>query len=190
MKDVFNRTTNSIIVSSIIAGILGIVMLIYPNISLKTIGLIAAIYIIINGLVLIVLDIKAARYYIPFDGMLPGILSLVLGVILLSKPNILSTLFTIAIGVWIVLASINSLKIAIALRYDDAPWLLLLLFGIIDLILGIIVVINPFEASLSIVVFTGIMLIIHSIIDIVDMLIIKRDAKKITKIIENSLKEI
>ena len=122
--------------------------------------------------------------------MLPGILSVILGIILISKPNILSTLFTIAIGVWIILSSINSLKIAIALKNEDVPWILLLLFGIVDLIIGVIVVFNPFAASISIMIFTGIMLIVHSIIDIVDMIIIKRDAKKISNAIEKHLKKL
>ena len=146
--------------------------------------MIASIYIILHGIILIVLDIKSSMYYIPMDLMLVGILSVVLGIILLLKPNILSTLFTIAIGVWIILSSINSLKMAIALRDQDVPWVLLLLFGIIDLILGIVVVFNPFTASISLMIFIGIMLIVHSIIDIVDIVIIKRDAKKISKAIE------
>ena len=190
MKEIFKRTTNSIIASAILSALVGIIMIIFPNMSIKTISMISAIYIILHGVILIVLDIKASRYYIPFDGMLPGILSIILGIILLVKPNILSTLFTIAIGVWIILSSINSLKMAISLRGEDVPWVLLLLFGIIDLIIGIIVVFNPFTASISLMIFIGIMLIVHSIIDIIDMIIIKRDAKKISKAIEMHFKSL
>ena len=188
MKEVFKKTTNSIICSSIIAFIVGLIMVISPSMSIKTIGTIISIYIILHGIVLIVLDMQASKYYIPFDGMLSGILSVILGIILLGKPNILSTIFTIAIGVWIALSSINSIKMAISLRNDDAPWFLLLLLGIVDLVVGIIVAFNPFEASLSITVFAGIMIMIHSIISIIDMIIIKKDAKKISKVIENKLK--
>ncbi len=108
MKEIFKKTTNSIICSAIIACVVGLIMIINPNMSIKTISIIASIYIILHGIILIILDIKASKYYIPFDGMLPGILSVILGIILISKPNILSTLFTIAIGVWIILSSINS----------------------------------------------------------------------------------
>lgn len=75
MKEIFKKTTNSIIFSSIIAIIVGLVLIFYPSISLKTMGIIAAIYIIVYGIILIILDVKAYKYYIPFDGMLPGILS-------------------------------------------------------------------------------------------------------------------
>ena len=188
MKGIFKKTTNSIICSSIIACIIGLIMIINPNMSIKTIGIIISIYIILHGLALIVLDITSNSYYVPFDGILSGILSVVLGIVLLGNPNILSTIFTIAIGIWIALSSVNSIKMAMALRKEDSPWVLLLLLGIVDLIVGIIVVFNPFSASLSITVFAGIMIVIHSIISIVDMIVIKKDAKKISKAIENRLK--
>ena len=188
MKELFKRTTNSIIISSILACVVGFILIINPTMSIKTMGIIAAIYIILHGLTLIIIDIKATKYYIPFDGILPGILSIIIGVILILKPNILSILFVVSVGIWIALSSINSIKMSLVLKNEDAPWLLLLLLGIIDLILGIIVVFNPFEASISIAVFIGIMLIIHSIVDIIDMIVIKRDVKKISSIFERKLK--
>ena len=190
MKKAFQNMTNSIICSSVIACIIGLIMAISPSMSVKTIGIIVAMYIIAHGIALIVLDVQASKYYVPFDGMLSGILSIVLGIILLGKPDIFTTIFTIAIGVWIVLSSINSIKMALELKNDDSPWFLLLLLGVVDLILGMIVIFNPFAASLSITVFAGIMIIIHSIINIVDMVIIKKDAKKISKAIEKRLKEV
>ncbi len=190
MKEIFRKTTNSIIFLSSIACIVGFFMIINPSMSVKTIGVIASIYIILQGIVLVIIDLKANKYYIPFDGMLPGILSILIGIILVSKPNIISTIFTIAIGVWIALSSINSIRMAVALKNDDAPWFLLLLLGILDLIVGVIVVFNPFEASISMTVFAGIMIMIHSIINIIDMAVLKHDVKRISNAIEKRLKEI
>lgn len=188
MKEIFKKTTNSIIFSSIIAIIVGLILIFYPSISLKTMGIIAAIYIIVYGIILIILDVKAYKYYIPFDGMLPGILSVVLGIILICKPSILSIVFAFAIGVWIILTSINSLKLALALKDEETPWILLLILGILDLILGVIVIFNPFEASLTLSIFIGIMLLVHAIIDIVDMIIIKKDVKRISNAFEKRIK--
>lgn len=162
MKEIFKRVTNGIICSSILACIIGLIMILAPDVSIKTIGIIASIYIIVHGFILIVLDIQVSRYYIPFDGMLSGILSIVLGILLLGKPDILTTIFTIAIGVWIVLSSINSIKISLTIRKEDTSWILLLILGILDLVAGIIVIFNPFEASMSITIFVGIMIMIHN----------------------------
>ena len=190
MKDMFKKTTNSIICSSIIAFIIGLIMVISPDMTIKTLGIIMSIYFILHGLVLIILDITSDEYYVPYDSLLSGILSVIVGIVLIGKPDVLATIYTIAIGVWIALSSINSLKMAMALRKEDSPWVLLLLLGIIDLIVGLVVVFNPFGASLSITVFAGIMIIIHSIINIVDMIIIKKNVKAFSKAIEKKIKDI
>ena len=190
MKDMFKKTTNSIICSSIIAFIIGLIMVISPDMTIKTLGIIMSIYFILHGLVLIILDITSDEYYVPYDSLLSGILSVIVGIVLIGKPDVLATIYTIAIGVWIALSSINSLEMAMALRKEDSPWVVLLLLGIIDLIVGVLVALNPFAASLSITVFAGIMIMIHSVINIICMIVIKKDAKKISKAIEKRLKEI
>ncbi len=190
MKEIFKKATNSIICSSVLACIVGLIMVLNPNMSVKTIGTIVACYIIFQGIVFIFLDMKASRYFIPFDGILSGIVSIVLGILLISKPDMLSTILAIVVGVWISLASVNTIKLSLALKKYDTPWILLLLLGILDLISGIIVVLNPFEASISMTVLAGIMIMAHSIITIADMIVIKRDVKRISKAIETRIKEI
>ena len=188
MKEIFNNTINSVIFSSAIALIVGLVMIFFPAITIETVGMIAASYIILHGIMLIYLDIKAYKYNLPFDGLIIGIVSILLGIFLICKPKFLPLLFTIVIGIWMILTSIDYIKIAIRICKTNLPWVLILLLGLLDLIAGIVVVFNPFEATISITLFAGIMLVIHSIINIVDMLIIKKDVKDISKEIEKTLK--
>lgn len=188
MKEIFNNTINSVIFSSAIALVVGLIMIFFPQISIETIGMMAACYIILHGIMLVYLDIKASKMYLPFDGLLTGILCVLLGIVLLCKPNILPVVFTLIIGVWMILSSINFIKIAIKICKTNLPWIWILLLGILDLIAGIVVVFNPFEASVSITLFAGIMIVVHSIIDIVDMIVIKKDIKDISKELEKTLK--
>ena len=188
MKERFNDTINSIIISSVLVLILGIIMIVFPKISIETIGIMIATYIIIHGVVLIYLDVKATKYYVPFDGLITGILSILLGIVLLCKPSILQVVFAFVVGIWMVLTSINNIKIAVKLSKTKLPWLFILIFGILDLIVGIIVIFNPFEATISLTLFAGIMLIVHSFINIVNMLIIKKDVNEISKEISTILK--
>lgn len=113
-------------------------MAVAPGISLQTIGIIAGIYIIIHGIVLIALAFAANMVYVPFYGVMSGLLSIILGVILLAMPGILSTVFAIALGIWIILSSVNIISIAITTRKNYSNWGLSLLLGIIDLFCGII----------------------------------------------------
>ncbi|MBR3052191.1 DUF308 domain-containing protein [Candidatus Saccharibacteria bacterium] len=190
MKDLFKRTTTSIIVSSVVAFILGLVMAVVPGISIQVIGIAAGIYIILHGITLIVLDFMAHNAYVPFNGVITGILSIIVGILLIAMPDALTTVFAIALGIWIILSSVNVISIAMSVRKSITSWYLWLLFGVIDLICGIIILFNPFASSISIVVLGGIIVMVHSVVTIVDMIMIRSRAKEIEKAIKDSIKEL
>ena len=189
MKERFLKTTTSIIISSIIAFIIGLIMVAVPGISLRAIGITIGIFVIIYGIVLIALDFGVNRAYGPFYGIMSGILSIIVGLILIAMPNILPTVFAIALGIWIILSSINVISIAVAVKERVANWYLWLLLGIIDLVAGIIILFNPIESSISVVVLGGIIIMVHSLITIADTVMIRKDVKEVAKAIEANFKE-
>lgn len=188
MKEIFKKTTASVIVSSIIAFIIGLIMAVMPGVSLEIIGIIVGIYVIVHGIVLIAVDFAAHNAYVPFYGIMSGILSIIVGVILLAMPNALPTIFAIALGIWIILSSVNVISVAVSVKNYVSKWYLWLILGIVDLLCGIIVLFNPFASSLTIVVLGGIVIMVHSVITIVDMVLIRKDAKDVEKAIEASIK--
>ena len=190
MKELFKKITTSILVLSIIAFIIGLIMVIVPNVSLQIIGITFGIFAIIFGVVLITLNFMVHIIYIPFFGIVSGILSIIIGIMLIAMPDILPTIFGIALGIWVILSSVNIISMAITIKNGVSNWVWLLLLGIVDLICGIIILFNPFASSLSIVVLSGIVIMIHSAVTIVDMIMIKNDAKDIAKAIEANLKEL
>lgn len=190
MKELFKRTTTSILALSIIAFIIGLIMVIVPNVSLQVIGITFGIFAIVFGIVLIALNFALNNFHIPFFGIASGVLSIIVGIILIAMPGILPTIFGLALGIWVILSSVNIISIAIAVRNGVSNWGLLLLLGIIDLICGIIVLFNPFASSLSIVILGGIVIMIHSAATIADMVMIRKDAKEFAKAYEEGLKEL
>ena len=188
MKDLFKRTTTSIIISSVIAFILGLIMAVVPNVSLQAMSIVIGIFMIVYGVALMVLDFMAHHVYIPFYGIMSGLLSIIAGIILIAMPNVLSVVFAIALGIWIILSSVNVISISLTVRGKVQNWYLWLLLGIIDLICGVIILFNPFASSISIVVLGGIIIMVHSVITIVDMIMIKNDAKELSKALEEVVK--
>ncbi len=188
MKDLFKKITTSILISSVVAFIIGLVMVIVPNMSLQVIGIVIGIYAIVHGIALITLNFMAHNVYIPFYGIMSGLLSIIVGLILVAMPNVISTIFAIALGIWIILSSVNVISIAITTRKTVSNWYLWLLLGVIDLICGIIILFNPFASSISLVVLCGIIIMVHSIVNIVDMIIIRNNVKDIEKAVEANIK--
>lgn len=190
MKEYFNKITTFILVSSVIAFIIGLMMTVVPNISLQVIGIVVGIYIMVHGCVLIILNFMAHSIYIPFHGIMSGLLSIVVGLILVAMPNALSTIFAIALGIWIILSSINTISISISVKDAISNWYLWLILGIIDLICGLIILFNPFASSMSVIVLGGIIVMVHSVITFIDTIMVKRDAKQIAKELEAKIKEL
>lgn len=189
MKEAFKRVTVSMICSSIIAFILGLIMVISPGLSMVTMGIIVGIYMIIHGVVLVALDFKSNMNYSPFDGIVSGILFIILGVLLIAMPGILSLALTLALGVWIILTSVSTIRLALVIKGKNSNWVLILLFGILDLVAGILILFNPFASSISITVLSGAIIMAHSVINIIDMIIIKKNIKSFTDAVENSKKK-
>lgn len=190
MKDFFRKTTTSIIASSVVAFIIGLIMAVVPKMSLDVMGIVLGVYIIIHGITLIGLNFATHSVYVPFYGIMSGLLSIIVGILLVAMPNIMSTIFAIALGIWIILSSINVISIAITVKQRVSNWGLWLLLGVIDLICGIIILFNPFASSISIVMLGGIIIMIHSVISIVDMIMIRNDAKEVEKALEGAFKDL
>ena len=190
MKEKFNETTNYVIVLSILTFIVGLTMSFFPVESIATIGIISAIYFIAHGCVLIYLDFKTDKYHLPVDGMFSGIISILMGLILLFYPIETQAIFAMVVGIWIILSSINLIKTASKLSKTKLPWGRMLALGILDLILGILVVFNPFGSMISLTLFAGIVIMVHSVINIVDMVIIKKDVKNFSDEFKKKVKTI
>ena len=190
IKDYFKKLSVAIIVTSVIAFVIGLVMVVMPDLSLQAIGITIGIFAIAFGIALIVMDFMINRIHIQFYGIITGILSIVIGIIFIAMPNVLPTVFAIALGLWVILSSVNIISIAITVRNGVSNWFLLLLFGIIDLIAGVVILLNPFASSISVVVLGGIILMIHSVVTIVDTVMIRSNAKEVAKAVEDSYKEI
>ena len=190
MKEYFKKITTAITISSIITFIIGLVMAIVPGLSLQIIGMVIGIFAIVFGVALIVMDFMINVVHVQFYGILSGILSIIVGLIFIAMPNVLPTVFTIALGLWIILSSVNIISIAISVRKGVSNWYLFLLLGIVDFITGIVILLNPFASSISVVMLGGIILMIHSVVTIIDTIMIKKDAKAVAKAVEESYKEL
>lgn len=187
MKKIVKNITNYIIGLSILAIVLGIVLIVYPGMSIMALGITIAVYMILLGITLVALDLRAWSLYIPFEGLLPGIICIVLGAFLAksvaNRPEVFAAYLGIVIGIWVVASGFTGIKTAAALRGTGAPCVMLIIMNIIDIIIGGVIIFSPVLSSLSLTMALGIVLIAHSIVRIIDMVTIKRNANEVEKLI-------
>ncbi len=190
MKENLKKYTLGLILLFVIAIIIGVFMIMYPDISLTTLGVIVALFMIFEGILLILVDIKMWSYSIPFDGLLQGILRIILGVLLFQNPDSMAVYIGIVLGIWFISSGIGGIKLAYNLRNTEAPWILMLILGILNILMGGCVLYSPVLSSMAFTTSVGLVLIAFSIFNIIYIFEIRRNLKQVEKAVKEKLKEI
>ena len=182
IEQVYNKMVIFSIISAIITIIVGIVLLFLPNLSNKVVG-------IITGVIFIIFGITTAYKYLKRDGakiyslnLVFAILYLILGLVIIIFPFSVIEFVTVCLGLFLVVNGATEINYGLWLkRGGSKAWLVTLVAGILLVILGIMIVFNPFTAF-ALTQITGAFLIISGIINLSDAITFKTKAKEIMDI--------
>lgn len=182
MLNKLNKFLYSSIIISIIMFIIGLIFIIYPEVSFTTITYILSILLIVNGIYFLI-EKESSIFFSSFLTL--GVIELLLGIIMLVNPDIIKTLFPIVAGIIMITKSTLDLRLSILLyRNNINSWLSLLICSIISIICGLIIILNPSIGTIALTTFLGILITVYSISNIIDTIIFKKNIKEITKLLE------
>ena len=138
------------ILTGVLYILLGIVALVIPETMQKTLGYLIGIVLIVAGLVSIICYLlRDARENYYHNEFVFGILGIVLGAVVLYKVEIVISLIPFILGVLVLCSGCSKLQDAIDLkRLDYGSWLGLLIVAAINIILGVVLIYNPFKAAI------------------------------------------
>jgi len=89
--------------------------------------------------------------------LLLGVLNLVLGAALLFQPDISMQVFVLYIGFWLIFQALHSIHYSLELKkINFSSWWVQMLFGVVELVFGFLIIINPVLGVVSIVYLTAI----------------------------------
>ena len=177
---------NLSIITSIVYFILGIIIIINPGLTIGMFSALIAILSIIYGVtisIINIVDIKSS------ENLVLGILLIILGIILLIYPGSLSILISLSIGIWFISSSVNRIKIAILLKgVEKFNWLMVLFSAIITLLVGMTFIFSPLVSAITLTIFGGILMMVYSLCNIFEIIVIKKNIKTIEKALEQAKK--
>ncbi|MDD5865526.1 MAG: DUF308 domain-containing protein [bacterium] len=180
MLQKINKFLNSSIVMAILTLLMGLIFIIFPKTSFETITYIIAAILIINGVYFIIEKNNTSI----ISGFLSlGIIELLVGIVILLNPNIIKTLFPILIGIVMITKSSLDIRLSLSLKeVKKGKWFLLFICALLSIICGGIIIINPSLGSLAITTYIGIVLVVYSITNIIDTIILKKHINDIVKV--------
>ena len=157
---------------TLILGLVGLVLLLIPGTLNKLIGILIGVALLAVGIIAIVKYIKEKGNGSSLN-LVSGILYSVLGVIIIIYPYSIINLVTICLGVYLVINGLLKLKLSFVLKRITDKWIGTLIMGIITVILGVVLIFNPF-AGITITKLAGAFLVVVAVFDLIDTYIIQK----------------
>ena len=185
LDSVLKKTGKASLVSSIIFAIIGIILIAYPEGTIKFISYVIGIMFIAVGLYKGINYIKNKEIYNMFNyDMALGIIAIIIGAVTIAYSNQIGAIFRIMIGIWIVYSAIIRMSLSAKLKVIESnTWIYSLIIAFAMIICGVFIICN----SGAIVVTIGTIILIYSILDIIESIIFLSNINNLTKLITERL---
>lgn len=173
----------TMIISSIITLILGIILVIEPTKSIRLLAVIIAIIFELMGIFQLIDYLRKSREEkIMSLSLILGAILIVIGIFLYLNIDSLVNFITILIGITIAMKSLFKIQFALNIRDITEKWKYNLIMGLLGMIIGAILLVNPFHSAILFLRIIGIVFIIGSVIEIMEIIMVLKtldDAKEI-----------
>lgn len=165
MKERWKRFRRLALVMSFCMLALGIVVVIWPEISAVAVCWILGIICIASGIYEMVryFNLGFAGLFFRFDLTL-GICSILAGILMLLHPMGAAALLPFAAGLYIITGSVFEIQSSVEMRrLGIGNWGMSMALGIISTVFAFFLLLNPFQGVAALMIFIGISLIIGGI---------------------------
>lgn len=186
IKKGMNKIFNLSIVTSVIIFVLGIFLFVEPDVIINMISIVFGGIILIPGITTLI-DYFKNKYQ---PSLVTGVVTVIIGMILIINTKLVASILPFILGIFFIVNGINRMQYALELRKtNNGNYVASLIISILIILSGVLFVINPFGGALVITKVMGMFMIIYSVLDIVNSIIIKKEVNNVEKIIEAEVVE-
>ena len=144
----------------VLRGVLGIafgvVVLLVPGIGLVAVLALFAAWAIIGGATQLISAWRERDQPRWWVGILEGVVGLVAGLVVIIRPDISAIALLYLVAAWAIVTGVLQIFLAIRLRERISGELFLALAGVISVVFGVVLVINPGAGLLSLLWLVGV----------------------------------
>ena len=190
MVESFKRLFRMSIFTSIFFIALGLFLVIKPDTTITAISYIIGGIIMVTGITFLIKYFSNREQYGLFSGdLIFGVLSIVIGLVLILNPTALAKVIPFIIGVWILISSVTKIEYSMQLKsIDNRAWVYTMIIAIITFIWGLLLIFDPFGGAMAITQIIGIFILLYAILDFIEIFIIRKNLKDIKKEVKEAIK--
>ena len=156
------------IVLSVLMCAAGLMLILFPGISAKAIGIICGIMLAAFGIVRIAGYFARDLYRLAFQyDLASGLLMIALGIVMLLRPDSLMNFLCIVLGIFVLADGLLKIQVSFdARRFGLRPWWLILCLAIASAALGVVLVLCSAQGAKALTVLLGCTLLIDGILSL------------------------
>lgn len=157
------------LLTAVLYVILGLAALLLPETMMRTLGYLIAIVLIVAGafsMIGYLLRDAHQNYY--HNDFVYGLIAISLGCIMLYKVELIISLIPFMLGLLVLFSGCTKLQAVIDMkRLEYGNWLVMLAVAMVNVVLGILLIVNPFQSVVLLFRLLGAGLMLSGITDFV-----------------------
>lgn len=175
MREILIRIKNLSLITIAAGFIIGIILLVKPDESVEFIS-------ILCGATVIMLGVGAwISYFTKFKSTflaILGTLAVIAGIILCVKYRSIISAVLFLFGIFVLVGGVVDLVSALEARKNDLKsWIISVVMAVITIVLGLLVIINPFNSVMALTRILGAGLIVYAVMDLITFIQIRKMVK-------------
>ena len=156
------------IIMSVLLCVLGVVLFVWPGVSVAVIGELLGIGMIVFGAVKVAGYLSRDLFRLAFQYDLAfGVLLIALGIVTLTHPGETIGFLCVVYGILVLSDGLFKVQIAIdSKRFGLSTWWLILALAVITVVVGIVLVARPSDSSRVLIVLMGVSMLCEGLLDL------------------------
>ncbi len=176
----------NVIISSVIYVALGVILLLWPEMTAKNICYVVGILCFAIGIINLIdyirkdYSVEAYRYNLVY-----ALLLVLLGVVIFVKVETVIAIIPFLLGFAVTISGLLKFQNAVDLiRMKYQGWGLVMVIAILNVAFGVVLVMNPFESAMVLFICIGIGMIYSGVSDLITTIMLSKCIKNVEKQIE------
>ena len=177
--DTLKKIINSYLIVFVAEAVIGLLLLINPEIFTDTISYILGGILLAFGILKLIAYFRENNFE---NDILMAIILCATGIFIIAKPDFIFKILAFFFGVYMLCQGLYSIKCALLIKeYNKDNWITSMIMAVLTTILGLVIVLNPFGTIKTTLNILGVALIISAIFSIYNGMVTKRKITKIKK---------
>jgi uncharacterized membrane protein HdeD (DUF308 family) len=161
--DVGRRLSNLLALRGVLAVLFGVVVLVWPDVTVLALALMFAVYAVLDGIGLVAGGLGRRGGERRWSYVVAGLAGIVAGLIAAAWPAITAFVLILVVGAWAVVTGVLQIITAVRLRRDRTGWWVLALSGAVSVIAGVIVLARPDLGALALAAVVGVFALVAGV---------------------------